>query len=214
MGVFWLTEVPKPEYKVYKPWKSAFVQSRGLSLLLRAWQITGDEKYLDASKKALVPFTFDILQNGVTAHLLDGKPFYEEYVAAAPTMVLDGHIFSLLGLHDFVRAVPQEKDAKNHKLATQLFEDGVQSLIEWLPKYDLGFWILFNKCELSHYPQNDPCSVGYLGLVVNQLNLLHKITRREEFIKYHHKFKNYKKWTNILRSYYLKFKVLRKINRL
>ena len=76
LGVYWETDTPKPEYHIYKPWMSAFSQSRGLSILLRAWQITGDDKYLDSCKKALIPFTYDILDGGVTANLKVEKPFY------------------------------------------------------------------------------------------------------------------------------------------
>ena len=31
LGCYWLTDVPKPEYHVYQPWKSAFAQSRGIT---------------------------------------------------------------------------------------------------------------------------------------------------------------------------------------
>ncbi|MCK5076947.1 MAG: hypothetical protein KAR38_11260, partial [Calditrichia bacterium] len=33
-------------------------------------------------------------------------PFYEEYTAEYPTLVLNGHIFALFGICDFVRAFP------------------------------------------------------------------------------------------------------------
>jgi hypothetical protein len=47
LGTYWLTDIPKPEYGVEHPWKSAFAQSRALSILLRAWQITDDRRYLN-----------------------------------------------------------------------------------------------------------------------------------------------------------------------
>ena len=55
LGCYWLTEVPKPEYHVHQPWKSAFAQSRGISILLRAWQVTGDDAYLKVATQALQP---------------------------------------------------------------------------------------------------------------------------------------------------------------
>ncbi|MBU0559465.1 MAG: D-glucuronyl C5-epimerase family protein, partial [Bacteroidetes bacterium] len=93
LGTFWLTDIPKPEYKVYTSWKSAFTQSRAISVLLRAWQLTGEEKYLSLASSALTPFKFDISKGGV-AVVSNSTKFYEEYVAAEPTLVLDGHIFS------------------------------------------------------------------------------------------------------------------------
>ena len=56
LGAYWLTEVPKPEFNVHQPWPSAFSQSRALSILLRAYQITKDKTYLDLSSLALIPF--------------------------------------------------------------------------------------------------------------------------------------------------------------
>ena len=108
IGTYWLTDIPKPEYKVVEPWKSAFAQSRALSILLRAWQLTGDAKYFNHCTEALKPYTFDISNGGVSAHHKDGHPFYEEYVASEPTMVLDGHLFSLFGIFDYLRSCTKE----------------------------------------------------------------------------------------------------------
>ena len=77
--------------------------------------MTGEAKYIEAAKMALEPFRFDITEGGVTAYANDSHPFYEEYVANEPTMVLDGHIFSLFGLYDFVRAVPPILDPRAHE---------------------------------------------------------------------------------------------------
>ena len=60
LGCYWLTETAKPEYKVTTPWKSAFTQSRAISILLRAWQLTGNSDYLKTATLALIPFTKDI----------------------------------------------------------------------------------------------------------------------------------------------------------
>jgi len=78
LGTYWLTDVPKPEYRIEKPWKSAFAQSRAISILLRAWQVTGNPQYLSVTTEALLPFTFDITEGGVAANLNIGRPFYEE----------------------------------------------------------------------------------------------------------------------------------------
>ena len=213
LGTFWLTDIPKPEYKVFKPWKSAFTQSRAISVLLRAWQITNDEKYFETAKKSLRPFALDTKEGGVSTFTRYGK-FFEEYVAKDPTMVLDGHIFSLLGLHDFVRAVTEELDSESHSLAKDLFDEGIESLIKWLPEYDLGFWVRFNMCKMEHYPKVDPCTIGYLRLITLQLKLLSKLTGRNEFIEYYEKFRQYDKFVNILKLYPIKYKALKKLNRL
>lgn len=215
IGVYWLTEVPKPEFHVYTPWKSAFVQSRGLSVLSRAWQITGNDAYIQTAAKALLPFTFDITESGVSVDRNKGETFYEEYVASLPTRVLDGHGFSLFGLYDFVRASRDSITLKEpHQLALHLFNEGVEGLIRQLPRFDLNFWIQFNRCDLPDYPKNDPCTIGYLRLVLRQLDVLYRITGREELRLYRDKFQKYDAFPNVLKMYYMKFKALRKLNRL
>lgn len=214
LGVYWECKVPKPEYKVFKPWKSAFSQSRGLSVMLRAWQITGEVKYLDACKKALIPFTLDITEGGVSVDRKDGETFYEEYVAAMPTRVLDGHNFALFGLLDFIRAVPESVDKESHLLAKKLFDEGIEGLIKQLPKFDMGFWMLFNRCPLPHYPKKDPCTIGYLRLITAQLTILDSVVKNPILKKYIAKMKRYDNFFSILRMYPIKFIALKKLNRL
>ncbi len=214
LGVYWLTDVEKPEYKVTKPWKSAFTQSRGLSIMMRAWQLTGDNKYLEACKKALIPFTKDISHGGVTVDLNSKNAFYEEYVAEKPTRVLDGHIFSLWGLYDFIRAIDKEKEQEAFLLAKELFDKGIEGLISSLPKYDMGFWVLFNRCELDHYPKKDPCTIGYIRLVTKQLEVLYNITKRKELKQFSTKFSKYDRLTNNIRMYFIKFRALKQLKRL
>lgn len=212
LGTYWLTNVPKPEYKIESAWKSAFTQSRAISILLRAWQMTSDDKYFDAAESSLTIFSFDIKDGGVTVKSDFGN-IYEEYVASEPTMVLDGHIFSLFGLFDFIRATKIDY-VKSNEFAIRLFNEGINGLKKLLPKYDLGFWVRFNLCEMKHYPKIDPCTIGYLKLITLQLTVLHKITGDDVFDNYSNKFKNYLNFQNILRMLFIKYKALKKLNRL
>ncbi len=211
LGTYWLTNIPKPEYKVEQPWKSAFTQSRAISILLRAWQITNDEKYLAPAMSALLPFTFSIKDGGVSAFSKHGK-FYEEYVAAEPTMVLDGHMFSMLGLFDCYRAL-KNHDPSTSSLAKDLFDEGLTSLIQWLPEYDMGYWLRFNMCNMEHYPETDPCTIGYLKLIIQQLELLFRMTGNQDMDNYMKKFSGYDKLFNKLRMYPVKYNALKKLNR-
>lgn len=213
LGVYWLTDVPKPEYQVEKPWESGFSQSRGLSVLLRAWQLTNDDKYLEAAKKALLPFTLEVSEGGVAVDL-ETAPFYEEYVAEKPTKVLDGCCFCLFGIYDAVRAIRPEVDAEAHHLAKTIFDKGIKGLVKRLPDYDMGYWMKFNLCELDFYPQNDPCTIGYLRLIRGQLDILYKITGQQELKTYADKMKHYDRLPNIVKMYKQKFAALRKMNRL
>ena len=206
MGVYWLTDVPKPEYKMFKPWPSAFTQSRGLSILLRGWQMTGDTKYREAAEKALKIFDIPAHNGGVTT-LTDLGPFYEEYPTTFPTMVLDGFFFSLCGLYDAMRALDSEK-------AKSLFDVGISTAKKWLPRYDLGYWMRYNYCREDFYPDPDPATIGYLRLVITQLHMFSQLTGDGELSQWAEHFEKYDRLPNILKMYRTKYKALKKLNRL
>ena len=205
-GVYWLTDVPKPEYRITRPWPSAFSQSRGLSILLRGWQMTGDEKYRSAADGALTIFDIDTQNGGVTSRT-DLGPFYEEYPTVFPTMVLDGFFFSLCGLYDAARALQSEK-------ARSLFETGIETIKKWLPRYDLGYWMRYNYCREDFYPDPDPATIGYLRLVITQLKMFSALTGDTTLRDWAEHFEKYDRLPNILKMYGVKYKALKKMNRL
>lgn len=206
-GTFWLTDVAKPEFRIHDPWPSAFAQSRAMSVLLRAYQLTKAEHYLTAVKNSLDIFKIPADRGGVTT-FTDYGPFYEEYPAPFPTMVLDGFFFSMCGLHEYMRAVDDSKPA------IELFESGIESVKKWLPEYDLGFWIRYNYCRQPFYPDPDPATIGYLRLVITQLRLFYRLTGESLFNTYANKWRGYDKLSNILKMYRLKYKALKQMDRI
>jgi hypothetical protein len=176
LGPYWLTDVSLPAYSNPGPWQSAFVQGRGISLLLRAYQLTGKHCYLEAAK--------------------------------VPTLVLNGLIFSLCGLYDFVRVCSE------NSLAQRLFREGVQTVIHALPAYDLGFWTRYNYCQAAFYPAVDPATVCYHRLHITQLKMLYRLTHEEILREYAENWARYDVPRNIAKMYVIKYRALRKIGRL
>ncbi len=207
LGDYWLTDVPKPEYRLTRPWPSAFSQSRAISILLRGYQLTRKSHYLDSASRALAIFRVPAADGGVTTYTEYG-PFYEEYPAPFPTMVLDGMFFTLCGLYDYIRV------AGNSLIARELFDEGIGTLEKLLSTYDLGYWIRYNQCREPFYPEVDPATIGYLRLVINQLRLFYRLTGKDFFERWAEKWKKYDNPVNILRMYRVKYSALRKLNRL
>jgi hypothetical protein len=207
LGDYWLTDVPKPEYEIFYPWPSAFSQSRAISILLRGYQLTEQQKYRDVACNALKIFKIRASEGGVTTFTEFG-PFYEEYPASFPTMVLDGMFFSLCGIYDYIRT------DKDNALAMELFNDGIRCLKQVLPKYEMGFWIRYNLCQAPFYPKVDPATIGYLRLVITQLKLFFQVTGEPVFESYIYKWQAYDRLFNILRMYRHKYQALKKMNRL
>jgi len=207
LGTFWLTDVPLPQYKNPGPWQSAFVQGRAISNLLRGYQITGEKKYAAMAEDALPIFTFPVSEGGVTSFTKYG-PFYEEYTAKVPTLVLNGMIFAMCGVTDFIRVFPE------NELAQKLYKEGIETLQNSLPDFDLGYWSKYNLCQADWYPKNDPATITYQHLHVTQLNMLYKLTNEKIFKEYAEKFKKQINIINILRMYFKKYKSLKKLGRL
>jgi hypothetical protein len=207
LGARWLTDVALPQYKNPGPWQSAFAQSRAISILLRGYQLTKETKYCDLAENALRSFTAPVNKGGVTSYT-DKGPFYEEYTAEGPTLVLNGMIFSLFGIMDFVRIFPDNKVAK------KIHDEGIITLQKILPEYDLGFWSRYNLCQLEGYPEIDPSTVGYQRLHINQLDVMYRYTGNDMFKYYMEKFKQQDNWANILKMYKIKYKSLKVLNRL
>ena len=205
-GARWLTDVPLPAYNNSGPWQSAFAQSRAISILLRGFQITNNQKYKDLADEALKSFLIPVSRGGVTS-FTDWGPFYEEYTSTFPILVFNGHIFSLLGLYDFIRV-----DKKN-EIAREAFESGMATLINALPAFDLGYWTRYNYCQQSSYPLIDPATLSYQRLHVMLLKIINLI-RPNKLIE-----NTIKHWTsqigvyNFFKAAKIKYSALKKLNR-
>ena len=207
LGVRWLTDVSLPQYKNPGPWQSAFAQGRGISILLRGYQLTDDKKYAEMAEKALIPFTKPVSEGGVTSFTKWG-PFYEEYTADVPTLVFNGMVFSLCGVYDFARVFTE------NKLAKKIFDEGIQTLKNILPEYDLGHWSRYNLCKADWYPEIDSATIGYQRLHITQLEMLYKLTSEVVFKEYAERFKEQDNLRNVLKMYRVKYNTLKKMRRL
>lgn len=206
IGARWLTDVPLPAYNNLGPWQSAFSQSRAISILLRGFQITNNQDYKDLANEALKPFLVPVSKGGVTS-FTDWGPFYEEYTSTFPILVLNGHIFSLLGVYDFMRV-----DKKND-IAKEIFESGMKTLINSLPIFDLGYWTRYNYCQESFYPLIDPATLSYHRLHIMLLRIINLIKPNKNIEK------TIKSWTNqigvfnFVKSAKVKYAALKILNR-
>lgn len=64
--------------KVLQPgWLSAMGQGHCISVLVRAYNLTKDNRYIEAAENALRPFEIEAIDGGVRNHFL-GLPWYEE----------------------------------------------------------------------------------------------------------------------------------------
>jgi hypothetical protein len=127
------------------PWYSALAQSRGASVMLRAWQVTGEERFKASARGAIALFDRDVAEGGfVVRHSRAGVPYLEEY-PSHPTGVLNGFLASLFGLYELARWLGDER-------AGELFERYRRSADAMLPHYTTTWWTLYDLDPESPFP--------------------------------------------------------------
>lgn len=155
------------------PWFSALAQSRGASVMLRAWLLTHDVRFRDSALRAISLFGKRTTEGGFLAfHRQSGAQYFEEY-PYSESAVLNGFIASLFGLFEVHRWLGDE-EAGSH------FRMGLSSLEQMLPTYTTRLWSLYDHDQSS--PMQNPHSPRYHRMVIGYLQIL-EILSGNEIIK-------------------------------
>jgi hypothetical protein len=146
--------------RVNAPWVSAMAQGVGMSFLTRAFRVTRDARYLRTAERALDPFARSTRRGGVVADFA-GRPWYEEYPSVTASHVLNGFMFSLIGLYD---------ECRWERRACALFNAGMRSLRLRIARFDRGRGSFY-------YPGRIPVGRDYQSLHVSLLTALTSVRR-------------------------------------
>jgi len=159
--------------EVLPGWYGAMCQGQALSVLVRAFRLTGQPKYLAAVESALRPFTRLTTEGGVvgTVHP-GGLTWYEEYPTQPNSHILNGFMFALLGLYDASTVLGGEGGR-----AGQLYSKGMDSLRVLLPLYDTGQGTLYDLRHLTMHTAPKGARWDYHSTHINQLLTLHLIEK-------------------------------------
>ncbi|CAH8296951.1 unnamed protein product [Schistosoma turkestanicum] len=153
----WPVNVRRISYgrKALKPgWYSAMGQGQAISLLVRAYNYTGNRLYLEACHRALDLFNVNIKRGGIRSYFLDQSDlvWFEEYPFDPPIHVLNGFIYSLIGLYDYIKLLVNSPDpsASSYLSEAQIHLDtGLTSLSRLLPLFDSGSGSFYDLRHLS-----------------------------------------------------------------
>lgn len=129
-------------WKVWPPYfgsatpYSAMTQGEGISLFVRAYSVTGEQKYLEGARRALTLIITPIDKGGTNwlspaGLVLEEKPF------EIPKTILNGWIFALYGLYDLT-IIDGDRKAREASEAT------LKALIAYLDRYNAGFWSFYD----------------------------------------------------------------------
>ncbi|ACM92804.1 D-glucuronyl C5-epimerase [Nautilia profundicola AmH] len=196
---YWLSSVEEKKYKLSKNWVSSMTQGRVISVLLRASQLFDDKKYEIAASKALDTFS----DSSKFINYFDNNIFYEEYPSTPGSFVLNGMIFSLWGLYDYIRY-------NNNEKANIYFNNGINSLKSMIDLYDLGYWSCYDLRHLTWGEKYlNPATVHYHFIHINQLKVLGELIGEQIFIDYSLKWEKYVNLFNKVKMYVNKYTAIK-----
>ncbi|GFO42594.1 D-glucuronyl c5-epimerase [Plakobranchus ocellatus] len=179
----WPTSSALDNFEMQLPpgWYSAMGQGQGMSALVRAYNLTGDRKYLESAEKALYLYTVSKIpigilhlklgseEGGVRARFLGQLDWYEEYpTVPTSSFVLNGFIFSMMGLYDVMKT----SEGEPQRLAEKLWDSGMRSLKFMLGMYDTGAGTLY---DLRHVINHEPPNRARWDYHVTHIALIHEM---------------------------------------
>ncbi|GAB6023654.1 hypothetical protein CHUAL_008421 [Chamberlinius hualienensis] len=127
-------------------WYSAMAQGQAISALTRAYYLTKSELYLQAALKAVKLFRIKSEDKGVMTNFMEKHVWYEEYPTVPGSFVLNGFIYSLIGLYD-LKVICEQYDCGSVDVES-IYEDGMKSLKALLPLFDCGSGSFY---DLRHF---------------------------------------------------------------
>lgn len=164
---------------------SAMAQGEAISLLIRANHLLETDKYTTTIEKALEYMLKPIEDGGPTKYEDEKVYFYE---CPADPLILNGWIFSIWGLWDYVK----EYEGRSEK---NILERTLNTLEVTLPKYDIKYWSKYEDGKRIASP-------FYHALHIAQLNVMYDLTGNDIFKQYAQKWAQYQeKWINRKRAF-------------
>ncbi|XP_025203395.1 D-glucuronyl C5-epimerase [Melanaphis sacchari] len=171
----WINPVTRkisPFIKPLKPgWLSAMGQGQAISLLSRAFYHSGgNEVYLNTAYTALKPFKISSKDGGVLSKFMNLHPWYDEYPTVPPIFILNGFMYSLIGLYDLFSLAPNGSEVSQE--AYSLWKQGMISLKNLLPLFDMGSRSAYDLRHVTLDIAPNIARWDYHATHINQLLLL------------------------------------------
>jgi len=115
---------------------SGLAQGEAISVMIRAYELTKSEPFLDSCKKAYNLMLKPVEDGGCSVYS-DGKIYIEEYPEIPRSTVLNGWIFASFGVYDLLIATG---DAGIQEVYSSVLKSIEQSLYQ----YDSGSWSYYD----------------------------------------------------------------------
>ncbi|HZQ07611.1 MAG TPA: D-glucuronyl C5-epimerase family protein [Anaerolineae bacterium] len=204
-GFGWENELPNFKYWMMPPWISGMSQGLNLSALLRAYELAPKASYMESATRAIRSFEQGAPEGGCREVGAQGDVWYEETPSTAPTgsaHILNGFIFALWGLYDYVRAT---QDAR----AQELLDEGLATLRNRAAQYDTGYWTRY-----ALTPRNYLATRFYHQVHIDGMIIFHALTEEARFADWAKRWTAYTTNRICLARWRVTFRVFRVIYKL
>jgi hypothetical protein len=190
----WLMRHDNPKYTWLRaPWTGALASGNAISALLRGSELFGVAKYRASADAAYGALHAQRQSNHLYQDAGDGL-WYEEYPGHPALHVLNGHVYTLLGVLDYAR-VSGSSEAEGR------WRRGLRTTRDYLDRFDVGYWSLY---DLRF---REPTNVHYhKNIHIPQLRILAALTNEayfadvaERWDRYLHSFVARTRWALSLR---------------
>jgi hypothetical protein len=155
-------------------------QGQAMSLLERAYRLTGKRRYRSAALQALPPLRMRVVDGGLSRCFLANcsRRFLEEYPTTPPSYVLNGFMYTLIGLYDLASIAPDSG-------ALSMYAAGRRTLEVALPKYDIHGLASYDLTHLTmHGHEPAIASADYQAIHIYLLRALDSLKPNRRFRYY------------------------------
>lgn len=135
-------------------WISGMAQGQAISFFSRVLQDHHIPEVEIAARKAVELLMSEVSRGGAMSSLaaldesLSSYVAFEEIITEPNSLILNGFMFALLGLYDWSHA-QTEHGAESHTQAGHQFSEGIATLREILPYYDVGGWSTYDLAHIT-----------------------------------------------------------------
>ncbi|HLW03727.1 MAG TPA: D-glucuronyl C5-epimerase family protein [Ktedonobacterales bacterium] len=146
----WPMPFPQRDYAAPVGWLSALTQGNAISVLVRAYRLTGESAFLQAARRAVRTFELDVLEGGVSVTVGTCGVFFEEVAVYPAAHILNGFILALFGLYDYVEVTQDSHVAS-------LIDESLLTLHLLIDEFDAGYWTrydLLHRRLVPHFYQH------------------------------------------------------------
>ena len=167
---FWVFTNYAESYGLKPGWVSAMSQGMGLGVCLMAYRLTQNEEYLRVCDLALKGYYVPIEYGGFK-QTFNGGLWFEEYPTKTPTYTLNGFLFSMAGLYNYL-------EHSNDKKIKKIFDQAAETLSDNLEMYLGDFTSYYSFVLPNHFAKDN-----YHKIHIMQLAWMYKVTGEEKFLK-------------------------------